>query len=190
MTRRVSPDEASLWRRATRDAEPIRKRRGPLGVPIGETTREAATPVRSAVLKKGSQTATATHSRENRGGKAPPSAFEAGDPGLDRRVKRKSLAVERTLDLHGMTEARAHAALRSFLNSSYTEDLRLVLVITGKGGDSRKTDRRRGVIRARFLDWIDGPDLRPLIARASKAAQRHGGDGAFYVFLKARPERT
>ena len=56
--------------------------------------------------------------------------------------------------------------------------LRCVLVITGKGRLGT------GVLRARFLDWLAGPDLRDLVSGYSAAHIRHGGDGAFYVMLR------
>jgi DNA-nicking Smr family endonuclease len=100
---------------------------------------------------------------------------------MDRQVRRKAIEVEDVIDLHGLNAPRARAALRSFLKHSYQEDRRLVLVVTGKGRGEGK-----GVIRDGFLQWIDEADIRPLVARAAGARPRHGGAGAFYVFLKRK----
>jgi DNA-nicking Smr family endonuclease len=43
-----------------------------------------------------------------------------------------------------------------------------------------------GVLRSRLFDWIADPELRPMIAGYARAHQRHGGEGAVYLFLKAR----
>jgi DNA-nicking Smr family endonuclease len=55
------------------------------------------------------------------------------------------------------------------------------LVITGKGDPASPGS---GVLRVRFRDWLAEDALRVRIARASEAHRRHGGAGAFYVFLK------
>jgi DNA-nicking Smr family endonuclease len=56
---------------------------------------------------------------------------------------------------------------------------RCVLVVTGKGGVNH-----RGVLRRMFPIWLTAPDIRPLIASYAPAHQRHGGMGAWYVFIK------
>ena len=58
-----------------------------------------------------------------------------------------------------------------------------MLVITGKGRAGE------GVIRKRFLDWLNTPDVRDQVASYAQAHQRHGGGGAFYVFLKRQSKR-
>ena len=56
---------------------------------------------------------------------------------MDRRrfekLRRGRMEPEARIDLHGMTAERAHAALTGFILRAHDEDLRLVLVITGKG---------------------------------------------------------
>lgn len=95
------------------------------------------------------------------------------------------MAIERTLDLHGMTQVEAHRALIQFIASAAQDGARLVLVITGKGkAPSRET--RGGVLKSRFLDWIEERALKSEIARVSPAKQKDGGAGAFYVFLKRK----
>jgi DNA-nicking Smr family endonuclease len=83
-----------------------------------------------------------------------------------------------------MTEAAAHARVTRFLLGAHSSGLRLVLVITGKG--ARAGEERRGVIRARFFDWIETAPLRAAIARVAAAKPKDGGAGAFYVFLKRK----
>jgi DNA-nicking Smr family endonuclease len=61
-----------------------------------------------------------------------------------------------------------------------------LLVITGKG--LKKTEDYqifdRGVLRAMLPVWLSEPELAPFIAGWNRAAQGHGGDGAFYVRLR------
>ena len=58
-----------------------------------------------------------------------------------------------------------------------------MLVITGQGrlGD--------GVLRRRLPEWLAAAPLRAMVAGFSSAQRRHGGEGAFYVALKALAER-
>jgi hypothetical protein len=161
MSRRtVSAEEMALWRRAVGDDAPAG------GRPIAPSLA-APRPNRIAP--------------QSRRADATP-AFGGGDPRLDRAAARRRLPIERRLDLHGLTQAEAHVRLVRFLTGAARQGVRTALIVTGKGRPPGG-----GVIRRRFLDWIEQPPLRALIARAAPAARRDGGEGAFYVFLKARP---
>jgi DNA-nicking Smr family endonuclease len=83
------------------------------------------------------------------------------------------------LDLHGFTQEGAYRALVKFLVRAQTEEKRLVLVITGKGG----------TLRAQLPFWLGQEELRPLVAGIAEAHIRHGGAGAFYVSLRRPPRR-
>ena len=122
----------------------------------------------------------------------------AGDPRLDRRAARRRVPIERTLDLHGLTQAAAQSRLSTFIKGAYASGLRCVLVVTGKGGlvhashiyDAPTDDdpfwggKSKGVLRRNFPDWVSAPGLRAMIARVAPAHQKDGGAGAWYVFLK------
>ncbi len=92
------------------------------------------------------------------------------------------------LDLHGMTQAAAHGALRSFLFSSQARGDRCVLVITGKGARTGTEHAEPGVLRRVVPQWLRLPDLRGLVLGFEEAAQRHGGAGALYIRLRRRPD--
>ena len=84
------------------------------------------------------------------------------------------------LDLHGLDQDRARAALGRFLRQAQAEGERAVLVVTGKGS------RGDGVLRRSAPDWLSDPALRGVVAGWSQAHRRHGGEGAIYVALKRR----
>ncbi len=117
---------------------------------------------------------------------------------LERRKKRQiatgRLAIDARIDLHGMTQDRAHAVLRSFLYGCVARGDRLVLVITGKGGATRDEDngwsvferRDRGVLRRNVPRWLAEPDLAQIVIDVAPANSRHGGDGALYIRLRGR----
>lgn len=94
---------------------------------------------------------------------------------------------EARIDLHGMRQAEAHSQLKSFLHHHHAVGHRVVLVITGKGASADLAFRpdERGVLRRMAPHWLAAPDLRTIVLGFSVASRRHGGDGAFYVRLRA-----
>ncbi len=107
--------------------------------------------------------------------------------GLDKRqadrLRRGLLAIEGRLDLHGLTQREAHAELASFLARSQDRGHRVVLLITGKG-QRAPLEERTSVLRRQVPRWLNEPGLRRRIVAFCPAQPRHGGDGAFYIYLK------
>ena len=93
-------------------------------------------------------------------------------------VRRGKVDVEATIDLHGMTLATAQTVLPKFLRTHRIKGARCVLVITGKGRPGE------GAIRRDFRLWLERADASALISGYSPAHIKHGGGGAFYVFLR------
>jgi len=103
------------------------------------------------------------------------------------RMKRGKLKPEGKLDLHGMTADQAHGALTGFILRSHGEGKRLVLVITGKGKSKRDDGpipTRRGVLKHQVPQWFALPPLKSCILQVAEAHIRHGGTGAYYVYLR------
>lgn len=124
---------------------------------------------------------------------APPAS--PGAPGLERRerrgLERGTLTIEARIDLHGLYQAEAHAALVGFLLRSRAAGHARVLVVTGKGGEGfggrdRGGFSERGVLRRSVPHWLRGPELRGLVLGFEEAARHHGGGGALYVRLRRR----
>ena len=112
--------------------------------------------------------------------RAPAVKGPLADVSNHRPARRGQLDVEARLDLHGHTQDTAFRELAGFLLSQRAIGARCVLIITGKGR------RGGGVLRSRFLEWIGSAEIRPLLAGYSRAHVRHGGEGAFYLLLKAK----
>jgi DNA-nicking Smr family endonuclease len=112
--------------------------------------------------------------------------LDSFDRDLDRALGRGKLAPEAKLDLHGMTVAAAERAVARFLEQAVDQDLRVVLIVTGKGW--RREDGRviEGRIRSEFPAWLGRPENRPRVRSLKPAHPRHGGSGAFYVLLRRR----
>jgi DNA-nicking Smr family endonuclease len=165
MSRRTTtPDERAQFEEAFSEARPTRKIPKPkLPVP--------AAAARAAVAEKG-------------GGL---------DGRTSERLRRGMLDPEARLDLHGYTESDAHRALLVFLRSAQSRGLKLVLVVTGKGGrapdahapfDMELDRRSRGVLKSAVPRWLKEPGFAFLIAGTRDAHRRHGGTGALYIYLR------
>ncbi|HEX6859428.1 MAG TPA: Smr/MutS family protein [Caulobacteraceae bacterium] len=164
MKRRPHPEELRLWSKVAATVHPLSGRFLP---EFGDDPPPAA-PVQMPLPSKAVP--------KTRGPQTPPSDIE---PGRLRKIARDHL--EARIDLHGMDQDRAKAALEAFLFRVWDEGYRSALVITGKGM------RGEGVLRRMAPEWLAAPKLREVVAGVSTAKRHHGGDGALYVALKRKP---
>ena len=173
--------DAELWARVARSAKPLHKSRRAAAVqapkPRPKPAAKGAAPIAKPAPKAQPKP-------------APTVRGETLDRQTARRLERGALAVEARLDLHGMRQREAHAALRRFLKSAQGKGYRHVLVITGKGAepDLRRSfyeGDARGVLRQAVPHWLAAPDLAALIVSYAEAPRRLGGEGALYVRLRA-----
>lgn len=111
------------------------------------------------------------------------------DRDIDRALSRGRRSPEAKLDLHGMTLAAAERAVARFLEEATALDLRVVLIVTGKG--LRQVGDRivGGRIRAEFPGWLRRPENLARVRGMKPAHLRHGGGGAFYVLLRRSSRR-
>lgn len=107
------------------------------------------------------------------------------DGSWDRRIRTGRLEPEIVIDLHGFNLAQSHRELATALRQAWTRQMRVVLVITGKGG--RLADGR-GTLRTALPLWLEAADLRGYVAALRAAHPRHGGAGAWYVILRRQRE--
>jgi DNA-nicking Smr family endonuclease len=111
------------------------------------------------------------------------------DAGTHAKMTRGKLQPEARIDLHGMTLAEAHPELIRFVLNAQSRGLRLVLVITGKGksrDDHGPIPQRTGALRHQVPHWLHLPPLGPAVLQVSEAHLKHGGGGAYYVYLRKR----
>ena len=108
------------------------------------------------------------------------------DRELSRQLARGKLVPQASLDLHHMTLAAAERAVRRFLVEATVQNLRIVLIVTGKGVRLEGGRVLGGRIRAEFIGWLNRADNRDLLRGVRPAHARHGGSGAFYVLLRRR----
>jgi len=170
MSRRLSPEERRLWSRVARTVRPA---------PGRKVESEGDAPASASLVgaEPGPALAPAPQQRPRKPG--PPEDLSG-----QRRIRRGQSEIDARLDLHGHTQDTAHRELVSFILREHAAGSRCILVITGKGRLGT------GVLRARLFDWIADPDLRSMIAGHARAHPRHGGEGAVYLFLKAKRARS
>jgi len=96
----------------------------------------------------------------------------------DKKTRRGRVEIDAKIDLHDMIQDEARPALSRAIMRAAKHNKKCLLVVTGKGV------RLNGVLRQNFPNWINDPALRPHIATYAQAHIKHGGAGAWYVFLK------
>ncbi len=103
------------------------------------------------------------------------------------RMRKGKLKPEARIDLHGMTIAQAQPALIAFVLRAHADGMRLVLIITGKGktsADDVMIPVRKGVIKHQVPQWLHAAPLNSVVLQVSEAHIKHGGTGAYYVYLR------
>lgn len=193
--RQLRPDEMALWQEVARHTEPLgRKRKHAKMTPDkppkpSDRASEKATPLPSFRLGEAAQGEGPRHDVLPGIAERVAATPVAMDRRSFQRLKRGKLTPEAKLDLHGMTLDHAHAALTRFILRAHGGGKRLVLVVTGKGKD-RDGDGpipvRHGVLRHNVPHWLRLPPLGPLVLQVTEAHIRHGGGGAYYVYLRRR----
>jgi DNA-nicking Smr family endonuclease len=174
--RGLSEEDRALWESVAKQVKPLRKRRAskPSADPAAAESKVAskpvapprhATPPRIAAPAKPSPPPLAPIGRRER------SHLSRGRKEIDAR-----------LDLHGMTQTRAHRALFGFLQRAHHDGLTFVLVITGKG--KMGSESERGVLRRQVPQWLGLPEFRALVVGFEEAHIGHGGEGALYVRVR------
>jgi DNA-nicking Smr family endonuclease len=177
-------EDAELWARIASTTSPLKARR----IAAKPASAKPKAPERQKRTEQPAKPKAKAQPELVRG-----SVEAALDRQTSRRLESGRLAVEARLDLHGMKQKDAHAALKRFLKWASSKDLRHVLVITGKGAasDERKSfyeEESRGVLRQAVPHWLASPELAAMVVSFSPAPRRLGGEGALYVRLrKARP---
>jgi DNA-nicking Smr family endonuclease len=175
--RALSEEEHALWESVAKQVKPLRKKPATAKPKASEAPR---------------------HKPADTQVKAPPRPLPAASPPkpakpvtpplmpLGRRERSKlsrgRSEIDARLDLHGMTQARAHRALLGFLQRAHNDGLTFVLVITGKGAVG--ADAERGVLRRQVPQWLSLPEFRALVIGFEQAHIGHGGEGALYVRIR------
>ncbi|MGJ5203992.1 Smr/MutS family protein [Bradyrhizobium sp. HKCCYLR20261] len=174
--RGLSEDERTLWETVARQVKPLRKTPRPVrphppmatAEPQPDKPLTTPRPVAPVVIPKPARPAI-------------PPLVSLGRKERSKLSRGRS-EIDARLDLHGMTQSRAHQALHHFLHRAQHDGLTFVLVITGKG--TIGADPERGVLRRQVPHWLSLPEFRSLIVGFEEAHVGHGGAGALYVRIR------
>jgi DNA-nicking Smr family endonuclease len=175
--RALSEEERALWEGVAKEIKPLRKK------PRSGKTEAASAEVETTAAAKAAMPPNPLPSA-----KIPQATKPIVPPlaPLGRReraqLSRGRKDIDARLDLHGMTQARAHRALFGFLQRAHSDGLTFVLVITGKGRAGADPDR--GVLRRQVPQWLSLPEFRALVVGFEEAHIGHGGEGALYVRIR------
>jgi DNA-nicking Smr family endonuclease len=179
----LSDEERAIWKSVTRSIAPMKRTliADDLDLPEAEPVRARSAPRVKA------PTSAPKIAKPPAPPKAPPKMPSLAP--LDRRTKQRVARgrdeIGARIDLHGMTQARAHAALLRFLARAQADGARIALVITGKGKRIGDDDERvRGVLKQQVPLWLSLPEFRVYVAGFDDASIGHGGQGALYVRVR------
>ncbi len=177
-THQESDEDNILWQRVTQQVTPLPGRRY-------KTPSRMSDPIlaeKRFKLEEVSEKISQTEVLSPVTVRSQPVDLRLGDrAGLDGRTQRRlfrgDVAIDRRLDLHGLTAAQAQIKLNSFIEDAAYSGCRCVLVITGKGA---------GVLRNYVPEWLKRPPLMGMILALAEARQADGGSGAYYVLIRRR----
>ena len=202
MSRRrgLSQEDHDLWSRVARSAKPMRAAGssrpgdgdGAARLMVKKNTVQVATDVSAFALPSfriGQTASDVTGQARYQNGPTPAEQLASDPVRMDhktyRRMAQGKLRPQARLDLHGMTLAEAHPELIHFILSARARGLRLVLVITGKGrGDHGPLPTRPGALRHHVPIWTRAAPLNAAVQQIKAAHHCHGGEGAYYVYLR------
>jgi DNA-nicking Smr family endonuclease len=175
--RALSDEERALWETVAKQTKPLRKKPR-----AAKAAQDAEAP---AVTK-------AAHAERTPAAKTvrvvkpapPPSPPPLAPIGRRERsqLSRGRKEIDARLDLHGMTQNRAHRVLQDFLHRAHADGLTFVLIITGKGKTGAESER--GVLRRAVPQWLALPEFRTMVVGFEEAHIGHGGTGALYVRIR------
>ena len=97
------------------------------------------------------------------------------------KLRKGKIRPERTIDLHGFTQLRAHSYINDELIKCHRRNIRSILIITGKKYGKMGAE---GVLKKEVPKWLNLSPLKEIILMTSWATPRDGGEGAFYVLLR------
>jgi DNA-nicking Smr family endonuclease len=174
--RALSEEERSLWESVAKQVKPLRKKPRAPKPHAAEPKQSAPAPSKAAPRPILSVPAPKPNKP------ATPPLVTLGRRERSKLSRGKS-EIDARIDLHGMTQVRAHHALLGFLQRAHSDGLTFVLVITGKGTVGGP-DAERGVLRRQVPQWLSLPEFRSLVVGFELAHIGHGGEGALYVRIR------
>jgi DNA-nicking Smr family endonuclease len=175
--RGLSEEDRALWESVAKQVKPLRKRqRVPKSSVVATEADGKVAPKPAASPRHAAPQRIVAPSKPEPPPLAPIGRRERS------HLSRGRKEIDARLDLHGMTQTRAHRALFGFLQRAHHDGLTFVLIITGKGKIGPESER--GVLRRQVPHWLGLPEFRSLVVGFEEAHIGHGGEGALYVRVR------
>jgi DNA-nicking Smr family endonuclease len=169
--RKIKKEELELWKKVTEHDKVI----GQYTTSVEENKIQQKKPI-TAKMNKG-----------NSGVKEIKPSFFKQDYQINKRTKLKLerglIRPEIKLDLHGKTLSEAKMALTQFIKTSINNNIRCILVITGK---KKTLSGSKGLIRENLPLWLKENELFNYILFHCYAIKKDGDDGARYILLRKK----
>ena len=111
-------------------------------------------------------------------------------PNKDFKTQNKNTINTRSIDLHGYTLDEANKAIEDFINKAFLENVKKLIVVTGKGLHSENekdpyVSKDLSILKYSVPEFIsNNTSLMNMINEITDAKLEDGGGGAFYIFLK------
>jgi DNA-nicking Smr family endonuclease len=179
--RGLSAEERALWESVAKQTKPLRKRPRAAKTPADSPAADTPVAAKSAASPSPLPPARILRAAKPEVPSPPPPLAPIGRRERS-QLSRGRKEIDARLDLHGMTQTRAHRALFGFLQRAHGDGLTFVLVITGKGKMGAESER--GVLRRQVPQWLSLPEFRSLVVGFEEAHIGHGGEGALYVRIR------
>ena len=169
--RKIKKEELELWKEVTEHDKII----GQYTTSVEESIVQQKPPINSKINKDNAKVKDIKRS------------FIKQDYQINKRMKSKLerglIRPEKKLDLHGKTLSEAKKSLLYFIKSSINNNIRCILVITGK---KKTLNGSRGLIRENLPLWLKENELFNYILYHCYAIKKDGDDGARYILLRKK----
>tara|TARA_Y100001970_G_C13708562_1_gene590726 strand:- start:61 stop:615 length:555 start_codon:yes stop_codon:yes gene_type:complete len=108
---------------------------------------------------------------------------------INKKLKKGRIPIDRKIDFHGLSVLDAEDVFTKTIISCYGKNLRCLLFVTGKGTFKKNNEEEKqrlyyGKIRNNFFSWINKKEIQKYILSFEQASIEHGGDGAFFIYLR------
>ena len=169
--RKIKKEELELWKKVTEHDKIL----GQYTNSVEEKIIQTSPPITSKMNKDNSKV---KETKRN---------FFEQDYQINKRMKLKLerglIRPEIKLDLHGKTLSEAKKSLSRFIKSSINNNIRCILVITGK---KKTLSGSKGLIRENLPLWLKENELYNYILFHCYAIKKDGDDGARYILLRKK----
>ena len=111
-------------------------------------------------------------------------------PNKDLEKKKINTLETKSIDLHGFSLKEANEFVETFINKSFKDGVRKLIIVTGKGLHSKNeadpfVSKDLSILNYSVPEFIKNNEtLMKKIIEIKEAKAKDGGSGAFYVYLK------